>query len=126
VTRAALRYWRASATLLVLVAAAGFILVARRKPALLGEFLAFDTAHNVLHAALALLAIVFATGLLPERVTRAAAGWVGVFYLALAVLGFMSARLFGLGPLVGMRLELGENALHLALGAWGAYVGFRH
>ena len=121
----ALLYWRATAALLVLVAAAGFALVALGKAALLGSLLVFDTTHNVLHAALALVAIVFATGLVPPRATRVAAGWVGVFYLALAVLGFLSGRLFGLGPLVGLHLELGENALHLLLGAWGAYVGFR-
>lgn len=120
----ALVYWRASAPLLLLAAAAGFALVATRKAALLGEFLTFDTTHNVLHVALFLVAAAFATGLFPLRVTSAAAGWVGVAYLALAVLGFLSNRLFGLGPLVGLHLELGENLLHLGLGAWGAWAGF--
>jgi len=117
-------FWRVSALLLLLVAAAGFFLVATKRAALWPGLLAFDTPHNVLHAALFVVAAVFATGLLPAGVTRVAAGWVGVAYLALAALGFLSGRLFGLGPMVGMSLELGENVLHLALGAWGAWAGF--
>lgn len=120
----ALVYWRVSAALLLVVAAAGFFLVATRRAALWPGFLVFDAFHNGLHAALFLVAAIFATGLLPASATRLAAGWVGVSYLALAALGFLSNRLFGLGPLVGMNLELGENVLHLALGAWGAWAGF--
>ncbi|GEM_PF-5087919 len=122
--RADLLYWRASAAALALVAAAGFLLVAARRPSVGDGLLVFDTPHNALHAALALVAIAFATGLPPERASRAWAGWLGVAYLALAALGFLSGRLFGLGPLLGMHLETSEDALHLALGAWGAKVGF--
>jgi hypothetical protein len=119
-----LLYWRWSSAGLALLAPAGFLLVARHQASLAGGLLVFDTTQNVLHAALAALALAFATGLPPAGVSRRVAGWTGVAYLALAALGFFSERLFGLGPLVGMRLEVSENALHLALGAWGAKVGF--
>lgn len=116
--------WRASAPLLAALVALGVWLESTRHARQLGGYLVFDRAGDALHAFFTLVALVLATGLVPERASRAIAGAWGAALLVLAALGFLSARLFGLGPLVGLQLDLVENALHLALGAWGAKVGF--
>ncbi|MEA3199694.1 MAG: hypothetical protein QOE90_1122 [Thermoplasmata archaeon] len=122
--RGDLLFWRASALLLVALTALGVWLESIHRAVQLGGYWGFDRAGDILHGALALLAIAFATGLVPERVSRPAAGWTGVALLGLATLGFLSGRLFGLGPLVGLHLELAENVAHLALGAWAVRIGF--
>lgn len=119
-------FWRASGAALALLAAAGFALVAMGRANLLGaNFLVFDTTHNALHAALAAASLVLGFAPLPPRALVVGAQAFGLFYFALAVVGFINGGLFGLGKIVGTRLELVENVLHLGLGAWAAYVGFQ-
>jgi hypothetical protein len=122
--RAARIYWRVSALVFAIWAGLGFFLVAQNRAALVGNALVADTPMNALHAALALVALACALPWTPSRFVLATARAASIFLLALAVLGFVSGRLFGLGPLAGTHLEIGENALHLALGAWGAYAAF--
>lgn len=117
-------YCRVSGVALAALAALGFLLVAVGMGGLLDGFLAFDTAHNVLHALLA--AITIGLGFGEPRVvpSKAAARALGGAYAALALAGFISGSLFGAGPPLGLHLEVGENLVHLVLGAWGLYAGF--
>jgi hypothetical protein len=75
-----------------------------------------EIALHVVTGALALYA-GFSAGYGSFAVTYAKYG--GLFYLVLGVVGFFMMDL----PL-GIHLDTGCNVAHLALGAWGAYVGF--
>lgn len=112
-------YWRVSAFALTAVALLGIVLNAMDQGTLLGaDFLAFDWSHNVLHVVLAGAAFLFGFGNLPTRLVRTFAIVFGVVYAGLGVLGFFVAEV---GPI---HLELGENLVHLLLGAWGLVTGF--
>jgi hypothetical protein len=112
-------YWRVSAFALTAVALLGIVLNAMEQGALLGaDFLAFDWTHNLLHVVLAGAAFLFAFGNLPATLVRTFAIVFGFVYAGLGVLGFFVADL---GP---VHLELGENLVHLLLGAWGLVAGF--
>lgn len=118
-------YWRASGLALAAVALLGIALNATANAALLGSgFLAFDWTHNVVHVLLAAVALVLGFAAVDVAVSKGVAKVVGLVYLGLAVVGFLSATVFGIGTLLGLHLELGENLVHLLIGGWGAYVGF--
>lgn len=118
-------YWRVSGVALAAVAALGFLLVAMGAPALLGKgFLAFDTTHNLVHLLLAVVALTLGFGGPSPALAKTVAKVIGVVYLGLGVLGFLPAVVGALGDLLHLHLELGENLVHVVLGAWGAYVGF--
>jgi len=114
-------YWKLTAPALGLVALLGFVL---GPASLLGGFLTFDTTHNVVHLALAAVAAILGFLVESGATQKVAARVFGVVYLGLAVAGFLSADVFGVGSLVGLHLEVGENLVHLALGAGALYVGF--
>jgi hypothetical protein len=118
-------YWCVSGAAFAAVTGLGFLLVAAGRADMLAPFLAFDTGHNVLHAALAAGSIALGFGTFAPGVLRLAARATGVGYILLGLVGLVSGELFGAGDLIGFHLELGENLLHLALGAWSAFVGFR-
>lgn len=118
-------YWRVSGVVLAALAALGILLVAVDKARMLDGVMAFDVAHNLLHVALAGPALALGFGTPRLRQARLAARGLGAALLLLGLLGFASATLFGLGDLVGLRFEVGENLVHLALGAWGLYAGSR-
>ena len=112
-------YWRVSAFALTAVALLGIVLNAMDQATLLGSnFLAFDWSHNVLHVVLAGAAFLFGFANLPTNLVRTFAIVFGFVYGGLGVLGFFVADL-GI-----IHLELGENLVHLALGAWGLVAGF--
>lgn len=125
-------YWRISAVALVAIALIGFLVNAiggnyAYVPDVdaMEDLLVFDWSHNVLHALLAVIAIVFGfTGLRTSEASKPTAGVIGVVYLLLGIAGFFGGFVDWLDDLVGLRLELGENLLHIVLGAWGAFVGF--
>lgn len=117
-------YWKISGVALAAVAALGILLNAVGLGDLLGGFLTFDWTHNVVHVLLAAIALTLGFGSASAAVQKSVAKVFGVVYLALAIVGFLSGSIFGLGTLLGLNLEIGENLVHLALGAWGAYVGF--
>lgn len=118
-------YWRVSGVALAAVAALGILLVAIGQPALLGKgFLAFDTTHNLVHVLLAVVALGLGFSSVEASVSKALAKVVGIVYLGLGLVGFVPAVVTGLNGLLGLHLELGENLVHLVLGAWGAYAGF--
>lgn len=115
-------YWKLTAPVLAAVAVLGFLLNALGLGDLLGGFLTFDWAHNAVHLVLALAAFGLAYAA-DASLARVAALVVGGVYVALALVGFLSGSAFGVGGLVGLHLELGENLIHAALGAWGLYAG---
>ncbi len=112
-------YWRVSAFALTAVALLGIVLNAMDQGTLLGaDFLAFDWGHNILHVVLAGAAFLFGFGNLPANLVRTFAIVFGIVYAGLGVLGFFVTDV---GPI---HLELGENLVHLLLGAWGLVAGF--
>lgn len=111
-------YWRASAFALTAVALLGIVLNATGNGDLLGGFLTFDWPHNVLHVVLAAAAFLFGFASLPANAVRTFAIVFGAVYAGLGILGFLVADL---GPI---HLEVGENLVHLLLGAWGLAAGF--
>ncbi|MFA5943295.1 MAG: DUF4383 domain-containing protein [Candidatus Thermoplasmatota archaeon] len=112
-------YWRVSAFALTAVALLGIVLNAMNEGTLLGaDFLAFDWSHNILHVVLAGAAFLFGFGNLPANLVRTFAIVFGVVYAGLGVLGFFISEV---GPI---HLEIGENLVHLLLGAWGLVAGF--
>lgn len=82
-----------------------------------GSFLGFDWGHNLVHVLLAAIALVVGYTAY-SRMARTYAQVFGIVYAALGVFGFVFADLFIL------HLELGENLLHLLIGAWGIAAGF--
>lgn len=114
-------YWKVSGPVLLAVAALGFLLNAIGLGGLLGGFLSFDWTHNAVHLLLAGLAFAMASGGVALGSSKTVAKLVGGVYLALGVVGFISAEIFGLGTLLGLHLELGENLIHVALGGWALW-----
>ena len=112
-------YWRVSAFALTAVALLGIVLNAMEQGTLLGaDFLAFDWGHNILHVVLAAAAFLFGFANLPTNLVRTFAIVFGFVYAGLGVLGFFISEV---GPI---HLELGENLVHILLGAWGLVAGF--
>ena len=116
-------YWRASGAFLAVLAIAGLALVATGRPRLFAPLLNFDTVHNGLHVGLAAIALAIGFAPIPPVSLKRLALGFGIVYLVLAIVGFLSPTAFGFGARLGLRFELVENVAHLALGAWGAYVG---
>lgn len=104
-------YWLASGAALAFFAAAG---AWRGATPLVG-----------LQAALAVAAVVMAFAPVPERAARGAVLAAATLFLAIAILGILSPRLFGYPARLGLDLRFGwvENLTHLALGIGAAYVG---
>jgi hypothetical protein len=115
-------YWRVSAFALAAVAVLGTVMnLATSNGELVGGFLEFDWTHNVVHYVLAAAAFIFGFANLTPTVVRTFAIVFGFVYAGLGILGFVIGNGEAIGPL---GLELGENLIHLLLGAWGLLVGF--
>lgn len=121
---AATLYWRVSGIALAAVAALGILMSAVGLGDLLGGFLSFDWTHNVVHVLLAALALGIGFSSVPATVSKGLAKVVGVVYVGLGVVGFFAGAVAALDGLLGLHLEIGENLVHLAIGAWGLYAGF--
>jgi len=125
-------YWRISGILLALIALAGFVVNAIGgnyayvpNVEAMENILVFDWAHNLLHTVLAAIALAFGfTGLRTSDASKPTAGVIGVVYLLLGIAGFAGGFVDVLEGLTTLHLELGENVLHILLGAWAAFVGF--
>lgn len=124
-------YWKTSALALAAVAVLGIVvnLIGGNNAYIpdvefMTSVLVFDWTHNVVHVLLATLAGAFAFGNFSEGLSANVAKTIGVVYLTLGLLGFVPAVATTLDSLLGLSLEAGENVIHLALGAWGAYAGF--
>lgn len=111
-------YWRVSAFALTAVALLGIVLNATDNGDLLGKgFLAFDWSHDILHVILAAAAFLFGFAALPGKMVKTFALVFGAVYAALGILGFITSEV---GPI---HLEIGENLVHIVLGAWGLVAG---
>lgn len=116
-------YWKFTAPVLLAVALLGFLLDAMGRGDLLGGFLTFDLAHNVVHLALAGAAFHLGYAAAGD-LAMSAAKVVGIVYVALAIVGFLSPGVFGIDGILGLHLELGENLIHATLGGLALYAGF--
>lgn len=116
-------FWRISGVAVAAVAVLGILLNLLDEEALLGSFLTFDWTHNIVHVVLAAIALVMGFGTVAMNMSKMVAKVFGAVYLLLGVAGFISAGLFGLGDAIGLELEIGENLVHLVIGAWGLYAG---
>lgn len=106
------------------VALLGIILNAVGQENLLGEnFLAFDWTHNILHVVLAAVAL-YVGFMAPANLITLYCKVFGIVYAALGVVGFVPAVVDGLDSALALHLELGENLIHLIIGAWGIAAGF--
>lgn len=116
-------YWRVSAFALSAVALLGIAVNAiTGEVAGINGFLEFDWVHNILHVILAAAAFVFGFGNVPAHLAKTFAIIFGFVYMGLGILGLAmgtSSELFGL-----IGLELGENLVHVLLGAWALAAGF--
>ena len=111
-------YWRVSGIALAAVAVLGIVLNAVDQATLLGaDFLAFDWTHNIVHVVLAGIALTMGFTTVAQASSKMIALVIGVVYGLLGVVGFFMADI---GPI---HLELGENIVHLVLGAWGIVAG---
>jgi hypothetical protein len=88
------------------------------------DFLAWDTTHNVLHVVLGAIALYVGFSPRPYLDPLTYGKVFGAIYTLLAVGGFLAPSLFGLGPALGLGLELGENLIHLLVGILGLVAGF--
>jgi hypothetical protein len=86
--------------------------------------LEFEWVHNVVHVALAAVALWIGFSRTANAGTaRTVAVIFGVAFLLLAFLGIVSEDALAF---MGIHLEWVENLYHLALGAWGLYAGLTH
>jgi hypothetical protein len=76
----------------------------------------FDMLHNVIHLVVGLLGLFAARG---DTSAKLFAKTLGYVYVVIGVIGFIVPGLFGL-----MELELGDNILHLVVGAYGLYLAY--
>jgi hypothetical protein len=83
------------------------------------DFLAFDWTHNILHVVLAAAALYVGFAA-PANLCGLYAKVFGIVYALLGVTGFFWT---GISTTV-LHLELGENLVHLVIGAWGVTAGF--
>lgn len=124
-------YWKVSGLALAVVALLGITVNAIGgnyayvpNVEFMESVLVFDWAHNILHVALAALALTFGFGDFDLDLSKNIAATIGVVYIALGVLGFIPFVADLLRSLLTLQVEAGENVIHLALGTWGAYAGF--
>lgn len=110
-------YWRVSAFALSAVALLGIIMSAANNGQFISGFLEFDWGHNIVHVVLAAIAFTFGFAPVSGQLSKVFAILFGAVYLGLGVLGFIVTDL---GFLM---LELGENLVHILLGAWALLSG---
>lgn len=113
-------YWKVSGMGLAAIAILGIIvnILFGNQQGIPG-FLVFDWTHNIVHVALAALALGVGFGNVNLAIARPLALVVGIVYLALGVVGFIAGNLFSF---MGLHLQFGENLVHLLIGAWGVFV----
>jgi hypothetical protein len=105
---------------LAAVAGLGIVMQLLTNGKFISGFLVFDWTHNILHVVLAVAALTigFAAG---GAYARIYARIFGIVYVGLAIVGFVAPNALGF---LGVHLELGENLVHLLIGAWGIVTGF--
>lgn len=89
-------------------------------PPLLG-ILNIDLAEDVVHLLSGAVLAYVGFGRVDAALTRSVVGVVGVVYLLVGVIGFISPGLFGI---LTHPYRLGDNIVHLLLGVLGIAAGF--
>lgn len=119
-------YWRVSAFALTAVALLGILVnaVTGEAEAGINNFLEFDWAHNVLHVVLAAAAFFFGFANVSPQVSKTFAIVFGFVYMGLGIFGLIADPL-DYNVLNILSLELGENLVHVLLGAWALAAGFK-
>lgn len=100
-----------------IVAVLGFLLTWTNNADLLGSWLVFDNTHNIAHVVLAAVALYVGFGGASASLQKNYAIVFGAVYALLGIAGFFTASILGIG------LEVGENLIHLVVGALGLYAG---
>ncbi len=108
-------YAQVTGVVLIILGILG-LFVARR---LLG--LNSDIAEDVIHILAGAVALYAGFGTRSDGPAIQYARVFGPIYLILGILGFVLPRVFGLLP---SGLNVLDNIVHLALGAWGIYAGY--
>jgi hypothetical protein len=86
--------------------------------------LQFDPAHNVYHLVAGGFALYAALLADDKWLATLYAQSSGAVYVLLAIAGYFSPTLWGIGGAMGVHLELAEDIFHLLVGGWGLYAGF--
>lgn len=114
-------YWKVSAWALAGASIGGFLVnIIAGNNAGIHNLLMFDWLHNALHAVLAAAAFFFGYANLSGTVLKRFAILFGLIYGGLGVVGLVLGQ-FNLLP--GLHVELGENLIHVSLGAWALTTG---
>jgi hypothetical protein len=104
--------------LFLIAGIAGFIPDLCPNGMLFGIF-AVNGMHNIVHIASGILALAMAFG--TEGTARNYFRIVGVVYALVTILGFVAGRD---GVLMGMAMNMADNALHLSFAVAFLYLGF--
>ncbi len=88
---------------------------------LVGGLVNIDIVEDIVHLLTGGILAYVGFGQRDEDVARSVVGVLGVVYLLVGLLGFVVPSLFGLIP---SGYTIGDNLIHLALGALGIAVGF--
>ena len=88
---------------------------------LLVGLLNIDIGEDIVHILTGGILAYVGFGQRDENVARSVVGVLGVVYLLVGLLGFVLPFMFGLVP---SGYTIGDNLVHLALGALGIVVGF--
>lgn len=116
-------YWKVSAFALSAVALLGIVVnIFAGNNEGIANFLKFDWTHNILHVVLAGAAFLFGFGNFSGQITKVFAIIFGFVYMGLGVVGLIGGLTFEIADLIS--LELGENLVHVVLGAWALTAGF--
>jgi hypothetical protein len=111
-------YCLISGTALVVLGVTGLFLMD------LWGILQFDLAHDLFHLIAGGFALYAALLVDDKWLATLYAQSSGAVYVLLAIAGYVSPTLWGIGEAMGVQLELAEDIFHLIVGGWGLYAGF--
>ena len=111
-------YAQVVGVVLLLLGVVGFLLVTQSP--LLG-LLNIDVVENIVHLLTGAAMAYVGFAMRDNGTARTVVGAIGVVYLIVGILGFVTPTLFGL---LQNNYTVVDNIIHLALGALGAYIGF--
>lgn len=108
--------------ILVVIAILGFLGVIGPTPesSLFGEYWWFDTAENLAHLILGIVALGVLYGVKDEKTHKTVTMVVGVVGLLVGLYGFVSPILLG-----AMLQNPMDNILHLVVGAWALWASMK-
>ena len=118
-------YAKITGIVLAAVAVLGLVLSLANDGKFIEGFLMFDLTHDIVHVVLAGVALYVGFAA-TNAMARLYAQVFGIVYLALGVVGFVwpGVQATTTTTMGILGLELGENLVHIAVGAWGVVAGF--